>query len=137
MDLVMTDERLYRDSHPCGEETTDKYFTPGARDKCGYTNHARRHPEALLPEQDRKFTPEVEGLGQRDDGHAAQGGERFPSRGADEVFSDVAQDSNGDGVYTSLDQWDGYQAERQEISRRVRDAGTDNFVAITVTYTPL
>ena len=29
LELVMTDERLYRDGSPCGLGTTDKYFTPG------------------------------------------------------------------------------------------------------------
>ena len=45
------------------------------------------------------------------------------------IFETIPQSDRGDGVYTSLDQWDGYQAERQEIAERVQN--TENFVAIT------
>ncbi len=43
-----------------------------------------------------------------------------------------------EGVYITLDQWDGYQAERRRITERIRDdrtfpgpAGVENFVTIT------
>ena len=40
-----------------------------------------------------------------------------------------------DGVYVNLDQWDGFQAERREISQAILDAnegqGVENFVVIT------
>ena len=34
-------------------------------------------------------------------------------------------------VYVNLDQWDGYQYERQQILSALKDAGVENFVTIT------
>ncbi len=61
--------------------------------------------------------------------------------GADQIFPAVPQaphdgDPNTtDGVYVNLDQWDGFQAERQEITQALLDAnegqGVENFVVIT------
>lgn len=61
--------------------------------------------------------------------------------GADQIFPTVPQAPEGgdpdtaDGVYVNLDQWDGFQAERREISQAILDAnegqGVENFVVIT------
>ncbi len=132
MDLVMTDERLYRDSHPCGEETVDKYFTNG----CAEINDPNR--TMLGDRQKEYFLDKITNSsrtwkiwGNETMVMQLKVANTFLSGGANEVFSDVAQNQNGDGVYLSLDQWDGYQAERREIAQRVRAAGTENFVTIT------
>lgn len=130
MELVMTDERLYRDPHPCGEETTDKYFTPGCDDidaggRTMLGDRQKRYFLNRITNSSRKWKI----WGNETMVMQLKVGNTYLQGGADEVFSDVAQNSNGDGVYTSLDQWDGYQAERQEIARRLQE--TDNVVAIT------
>ena len=61
--------------------------------------------------------------------------------GADQIFPTVPRVPEGgdpdtaDGVYVNLDQWDGFQAERREISQAILDAnegqGVENFVVIT------
>ena len=129
MELVMTDERLYRDPHPCGEETTDKYFTPGcddidaegrtmlgARQKRYFLNRITNSPRKWKIWGNETMVMQLKVAN------------AFLQGGTDEVFSGVEQ-TNIDGVYTSLDQWDGYQAERREIAQRF--SGTDNVVAIT------
>ena len=129
MELVMTDERLYRDPHPCGEETTDKYFTPGCdaidaegRTMLGATQ--KRYFLNRITNSPRKWKI----WGNETMVMQLKVANTFLQEGTDEVFSGVEQ-TNIDGVYTSLDQWDGYQAERREIAQRF--SGTDNVVAIT------
>ncbi|MGB3632606.1 MAG: alkaline phosphatase D family protein [Rubrobacteraceae bacterium] len=132
MELVMTDERLYRDSHPCGEETPDKYFTPGcgAIDEPGRTMLGARQKEYFL-DKITNSTRTWKIWGNETMIMQLKLANTYLQGGTDEIFSDVSQDQNGDGVYTSLDQWDGYQAERREIAQRIRAAGTENFVTIT------
>lgn len=132
MDLVMTDERLYRSPHPCGEETTDKYLTPGcdAIDAPGHT---------MLGEQQKQFfldkitgsTKTWKLWGNETMHMQLKLANTYLQGGANEIFSNVPQAPNADSVYFSLDQWDGYQAERQEIAERIGQAGTENFVTIT------
>ena len=132
IELVMTDERLYRDSHPCGEETTDKYLTPGcdAIDAPGRTMLGSRQKEYFLdkvtgsPRQWKIWGNETMHM-------QLKLANTFVGAGENAIFPEVPQSDRGDGVYFSLDQWDGYQAERQELARRIRESGTENFVTIT------
>jgi alkaline phosphatase D len=55
-----------------------------------------------------------------------------------EDFPAAANLNNPEGVYVTLDQWDGYQAERREITQKIRDdktfagpAGVENFITLT------
>lgn len=132
MELVMTDERLYRDPHPCGEEVADKYLTPGcdAVDAPGRTMLGAR--------QKRTFLDRITGSTRT---WKIWGNETMVMQlklantflGASEgaIFPEIPRSDRVDGVYFTLDQWDGYQAERREISRRIRAAGVENFVTIT------
>ena len=132
MELVLTDERLYRDSHPCGERTTDKYLTPGcdeiaAEGRTMLGDQQKRYFLNRITNSPRKWKI----WGNETMVMQLKLANTYLQGGADEIFSDVSRNSNGDGVYLSLDQWDGYQAERRKISRRVRESGTENVVAIT------
>ncbi|CAA9381665.1 MAG: Phosphodiesterase/alkaline phosphatase D [uncultured Nocardioidaceae bacterium] len=132
MELVMTDERLYRDPHPCGEETVDKYLTPGcdAVDAPGRTMLGDRQLDYFLGK--------INGSHRR---WKVWGNETmvmqlklantFLGAGENSIFPELPQSDRGDGVYFTLDQWDGYQAERRKITRRIRECGTENFVIIT------
>ena len=55
--------------------------------------------------------------------------------GAGGVLPTVDPTTAPEGVYITLDQWDGYQAERLGITRSIRDAnggaGVQNFVTLT------
>ena len=132
MDLVMTDERLYRSPHPCGEETTDKYLTPGcdAIDAPGHTMLGDRQKNVFL---DRiTGSPRTWKIwGNETMVMQLKLANTFLGASEGAIFPEVPQSDRGDGVYFTLDQWDGYQAERREISRRVREAGVENFVTIT------
>ncbi len=144
MELVMTDERLYRDGPPCGLGTTDKYATPG----CG-AEEAPGRTMLGAPQKDW-FLDKVTGssgtwkvwgtetrvvqlkllnsyANQLDRSRlaAALEGEGKPLQTPEEPLP------SGGSVYVNLDQWDGYQAERREISRAIKDAGVENFVTIT------
>lgn len=131
IELVMTDERLYRDSHPCGEETLDKVLTPGCDD-------IDAPGRTMLGDQQKKVFLDRITLSQRQ--WKIWGNETmhmqlklantFLGAAENAIFPEIPQSDRGDGVYFNLDQWDGYQAERREIARKIRDAGTENFVTI-------
>lgn len=154
MELVMTDERLYRSPPPCGLDTLDRLLTPG----CG-REEAEQDPDGsprtMLGQKqldyfldritnsartwkiwgnETQFTQLklantfVEALRNRD-------------AATDPLPNDLplpGQQGAEEGVYFNLDQWDGYQAERRKISQTMKDAnevkgenGFDNFVVIT------
>ena len=132
MELVMTDERLYRDSHPCGEQTTDKYLTPGcdAMDEPGRTMLGERQKEYFL-DKITGSTRQWKLWGNETMVMQLKLANTFLGGGERSVFPEVPQSDRTGGVYLSLDQWDGYQSERQEIAQRIRQSGTENFVTIT------
>lgn len=132
MELVMTDERLYRDSHPCGEQTADKYLTPGcdAIDEPGRTMLGEAQKEYFL-DKITGSTRQWKLWGNETMVMQLKLANTFLGGGERSVFPEIPQSDRGDGVYFTLDQWDGYQAERDEISRRVRQSGVENFVTIT------
>lgn len=135
LELVMTDERLYRSPHPCGEETTDKVLTPG----CDAINDPEH--TMLGARQKRYFLDKITNSTRT---WKIWGNETMHMQlklantflgqnNPDAIFPDIPQfqSDRGDGVYFNLDQWDGYQAERQEIAEAIGKAGTKNFVTIT------
>ena len=132
MELVMTDERRYRSSHPCGEETTDKVLTPGceAMDAPGRTMLGNQQKEVFL---DRiTLSPRKWKIwGNETMVMQLKVANTFLGASEGAIFPEIPQSDRGDGVYFNLDQWDGYQAERREITRRIREAETENLVIIT------
>jgi len=139
--LVMTDERLYRDGPPAGNETQDRYVTPG-------TGAEEAEGRTMLGDG----TPTQDNLPRPDQleyflGKVLQSNKKWKLWGNEVTFMQIKVansylgDGNvlptvdpataPDGVYITLDQWDGYQAERRKITQQIRDANIRNFVTIT------
>jgi alkaline phosphatase D len=127
-ELVMTDERLYRDGPPCGLETQERYLTPG----CGAEEEPGR--TMLGPAQKRFFLNRILNSNRR---WKLWGNEvmfmqfKVANTFLGGLFPDLPVPVGAGGVYVTLDQWDGYATERAEITRRVREAGVENFVVLT------
>lgn len=113
MELVATDERLYRDGPPCGLET----FNRQAAFSC---------PERELS------TRTMFGVTQREwFVEKIRSSKSTWKIWANEVMAMQLKLLNlgPPGLYATMDEWDGYPAERTQILSRI--AGTSNFVAIT------
>ena len=117
MDLVITDERLYRDGPPCGDvDIGERYETPG----CPAQYEAAR---TMLGQRQKNWF-----LGQ------ITGSTATWKIWANEVM--CCQYLFGpplapETIYFDLDQWDGYPAERAEILAAIQAAQVKNFVAIS------
>lgn len=113
MELVATDERLYRDGLPCGLTTFQRYGS-------GTCAERERLTRTMLGDTQRNwFVNKIRG-----------------SRATWKIWANEimimqlkALNLGPLSLYLSFDQWDGYPAERARILRDV--AGTRNFVAIT------
>jgi alkaline phosphatase D len=132
-ELVMTDERLYRDPHPCGEGTQDRYATAGCPERTDpdrtmlgpdqlswFLGKVTNSPctwklwgNEVMVMQLKVLNTYLSAL------FPPTSGEPQPTPGPD------------GSVFLTLDQWDGWPAERDSILRRLRTAGVKNFVTIT------
>lgn len=141
--LVMTDERLYRDGPPAGNETTDRYVTPGtgAEEAPGRTMLGDGTPgEGNLsrPDQLRYFLDRITGSPRTwkiwgNEVTFMQNKVANSYLGQDGLLPSIDPATAPEGVYITLDQWDGYQAERRRVTRKLRNSatGAENFVTIT------
>ena len=150
VELVMLDERLYRDGPPNGLDTQDRLLTPGTRvegegeEAPGRTMLGNGTPGAdglQRPDQLKYFTDKI-----------VNSTHKWKIMGNETMFmqfkiantfvdalrtggpfpvpvSDGTAPGVDEGVYLNLDQWDGYQAERSLIAQAVKDV--ENFVIIT------
>lgn len=125
LELVMTDERLYRDAHPCGESTTNKYATPGC------ANRTNPNRSMLGTTQRNWFLNKIKTSTRT---WKIWGNQvmvmqnKILNTYVGSLFPELPV--TGD-VFLNLDQWDGWPAERELILRTVRDNGVKNFVTIT------
>jgi len=111
MDLVVTDERLYRDGPPCGSNSVgERYFSLG----CGELGDRSRTMLGLTQRQ--WFLDQLTG-----------------STATWKIWANevMLMQLKFALVYIDLDQWDGYQQERNLIFNTVHSARVKNFVAIT------
>lgn len=110
-DLVVTDERLYRDGPPCGNnQFGQRYFSLGCL--------------ALLdPSRTMLGTTQKEWFLSQITGSQATW-----KLWANEVMLMPLKLA---AIYIDLDQWDGYPAERRQILSTIKQAGVANFVALT------
>ena len=110
-DLVITDERLYRDGPPCGNnEAFQRYFSTG----CAELSDPSRSMLGLTQRQwflDQVTSPPA-----------------LWKLWANEV---MLMQLKLTAIYIDLDQWDGYPQERSLLLSSIRDAGVHNFVALT------
>ena len=137
MTMVLTDERLYRDGPPCGRDTLNRYFAQGCgnEEAAGRTMLGRTQKEWFL-NRITNSNRQWKIWGNETMFMQFKVANTYLSGGATEVFPGVPQaPAEAGGVYVNLDQWDGYQAEREEITRRILNAnggeGVENFVVIT------
>ena len=111
MDLIVTDERLYRDGPPCGSNIIgERYFSLG----CGEMSDKSRTMLGLTQRQ--WFLDQLTG-----------------STATWKIWANevMLMQLKFAFVYIDLDQWDGYQQERNLIFDTVHGAKVKNFVAIT------
>jgi alkaline phosphatase D len=111
MDLVVTDERLYRDGPPCGSDIVgQRYFSLGR----GEMGDKSRTMLGLTQRQ--WFLDQLTG-----------------STATWKIWANevMLMQLKFALVYIDLDQWDGYQQERNLIFNTIHSAGVKNFVAIT------
>ena len=110
-EMIVTDERLYRDGPPCGsKENFERYYSLG----CEARNDTAR---SMLGASQREWF--------LDRLHQTQATWKL---WANEVM--LMQLKVGP-LYISLDQWDGYPAERNTILNVVKSGKIENFVALT------
>lgn len=111
-DLVITDERLYRDGPPCGNnQVFGRYFSGG----CGEIEDSNR--TMLGVAQKQWFLDQV------------TRSTATWKLWANEVM--LMQLKIAGFIYVDLDQWDGYGKERQSLLSTIHNAGVMNFVALT------
>jgi len=110
-ELIVTDERLYRDPPPCGSnEVGERYFSLG----CGAMGDTSR--SMLGQTQHNWFTNQL------------QTSKATWKLWANEVM--LMQLKLGP-IYVDLDQWDGYQQERNAILNVIKHNSIKNVVALT------
>ncbi|WP_428912004.1 alkaline phosphatase D family protein [Niallia sp. Krafla_26] len=110
VELVMTDERLYRSPHPCGPEVMDKYFAVGCED----INNPNR---TML------------GFGQREWllDKLTNSEATWKIWGNEVQFAPLKLL----GRYFNLDAWDGYAAERTSIASHLKAHQIKNLITLT------
>ncbi|SDZ84988.1 alkaline phosphatase D [Thalassobacillus cyri] len=108
--IYMTDERLYRSSHPCGEGELDRYVTDG----CPNMNSSDR--TMLGSTQKDWFLSELK-----------------QSRSTWKLWGNEVQNTQLKFLnkFMNLDAWDGFTYERDAIAQTVIKEGIENFIALT------
>jgi alkaline phosphatase D len=110
-EMIVTDERLYRDPPPCGSnEAGQRYFSLG----CGAMGDSSRY--MLGATQHSWFVNQL------------QSSKATWKLWANEVM--LMQLKLGP-IYIDLDQWDGYQQERNSILNVIKHGNIKNVVALT------
>jgi alkaline phosphatase D len=127
LELALTDERLYRDGPPCGLATQDRYLTPGCPER---TNPAR----SMLGGAQRQWL--LDTLTRSSRTWKIWGNQvmvmqfKFTRDHVASLFPALPGAGRSD-VFFTIDAWDGYPAERAQLLRALRAAGTRNVVTIT------
>ncbi len=109
--LIVTDERLYRDGPPCGSNLIgQRYFSPG----CGEMENKNRTMLGLTQRQ--WFINQL-----------------TSTRATWKLWANevMLMQLKLALLYIDLDQWDGYQEERNLILNAVKHGNIKNFVALT------
>ncbi len=115
MEIILTDERLYRNGHPCGEDQfTERYLVEG----CGEEKDSDR---TMLGETQRNcFFNKIE-----------NSNSQWIFWGNPVMMMKFKIDK----YYLTFDDWDGYQYERNLILKKVKDLKDENklqnFVVVT------
>ena len=113
VEIVVTDERLYRDGPPCGDIETQRYDTTACVER---TDPART---MLGAEQKAWFL------------RTMAGSTATWKLWANEVMLCQYLINAATQEFFDLDQWDGYPVERAQILGSLRDAGVQNLVVLS------
>lgn len=122
IELVMTDERLYRDGPPCGLGTMDMYFTTGCPERLSEERTILGAPQRDWFLRTMKESGAVWKL------WANQTLAMQLKLSSAALFRNFPWLPRID-VFFNLDQWDGFPAERERVLSAL--AGVENLVAIT------
>lgn len=108
--IYMMDERLYRDSFPCGNEPADRYFT----DDCAERESNER---SMLGSRQREWLLD----------------KLASSKSKWNIWGNQVQVTQLKflGRFINLDSWDGFPYERNTIARAIADHQVPNFIALT------
>ncbi len=120
--MIITDERLYRSKHICGEGRGYRYATSYSRDRCN-------SPEKQTMLGDEQFSWFISELKRaHDDGVIWK-------IHCNEVYMMQMKLNEGisleDTVFFLFDQWDGYPYERWKILNFINNNGIKNYFVIT------
>lgn len=114
LELFMTDSRTYRSKQPCGDG-----------DSAGENFRCRDYElpsQTMLGAEQKQWL--IQGLTESEAIWKVWGNQT--------LMAQLALTTLGYQIaYANYDAWDGYQAERQEIMRAVKDNNVDNFVVFT------
>jgi alkaline phosphatase D len=142
MELVVTDERLYRDGPPCGFNTIgQRYFTQrcaasetpertmlGATQRDWFINKMTNSNAVWKFWANEVMLMQFKILNSALL-RSAETREKIPAKTQEKV---AEMESLGIfDIFANLDQWDGYPAERARILNALRQANVKNLVAIT------
>ncbi len=115
--LFITDERLYRDTHPCGENLIGQRYVASCPKP--------KETSMLGKEQCDWFLSEMEKA--QNDGVAWK--IHANEVGMSRMLLSPAKTKRK--VYLNMDQWDGYTTERQKIFSTIRQKNIKNYFVIT------
>jgi len=115
LELFMTDQRTYRSSHPCGEETFgDRYAS------LGYSQQFDGN-RTMLGRDQRDWLLQ-----------AVIGSNSLWKVWGNEVFqAPLRLTQTTRSLYINLDAWDGYASERSFIVRQFKQADVRNLIVLT------
>ncbi|MCS1352244.1 alkaline phosphatase [Mechercharimyces sp. CAU 1602] len=113
LELILTDQRLFRSALPCGNDVLDIHFTRGCEQIFAEDQSMLGHPHS----------------GQRD--WFLQ--QMITSKRVWKVWANEVQFTPLKllGRYLNLDAWDGYSSEREYITSEIKRAGVKNWITIT------
>ncbi|VUD59279.1 Alkaline phosphatase D [Thalassocella blandensis] len=113
VELFMTDSRTYRSEQPCKDGTAWENWT---------CKDYEAETQTMLGQEQKQWL--IDGL--------TQSKARWKVWGNQTLLAQLAVTSLGHQIaYVNYDAWDGYQFERQEIMRAVKNNEVDNFVVLT------
>ena len=113
VEIVVTDERLYRDGPPCGDIETQRYDTTACSERIDPARTMLGAEQKAWFLQTMAVSPRTWKLW------------------ANEVMLCQYLINAATQEFFDLDQWDGYPVERAQILASLRDAGVQNLVVLS------
>ncbi len=129
LELLMTDERSYRDAPPCDDLQTQKRYSHRQRSAVADCRDRTNPNRTMLGQPQRQWL--VDRLTQSSRIWKVWGNEVMTMQlKVNKTFAQLLGKPSTD-LFVTLDQWDGFPIERELLMQTVRDRGVKNFVTIT------